>query len=229
MNRPTRMTLVALALVALPAAANPSASPQADDALRTEIQDRVSDLLQRTPSARAHWRVDLAAPAMMLGLDARVEGATAEERAQRWVASNAAVFGLSADQLQLASHTRLRGRTSVTFQQVYQGVPVHQRQLVVMVKDNGRIQRVVNNTYPVRELRTAGAVDPRAAVIGRFGPTARVAEAAQAKRVVVASSRGAFEAALVHVAPSAEQLEVLEVLVNLSSGEVAGHRSVMKR
>ena len=224
MKHPTLATLLTLlAVTASPVAAAPA------DALRADIQTRVENFQQQALSAKVHWRADLLAPSMLLGLQAQTEGATAESKAQSWVAANASLFGLNATDLTLASSSRFHGRTSVTFQQVHEGTTVHQRTMVVVIDAQGLIQRVVNNTLPVMTLKRATGVDARAIAAARFGEQAQVGVASKHKRVIVATPVGAYEAAIVQVAPSAERLDVVEVVVDLSAGKVASLRPTLKR
>jgi Zn-dependent metalloprotease len=223
-KHPTLATLLALSLgAAIPAAAAP-----ADD-LRADIQDRVNTFLQTETTARAHWRADLVAPSMILGLYAAAEGETAQAKAESWVAEHAALFGLRADELVLAGTSSFRGRTTVTFQQVHGQLPVHQRTMVVVVDEQGLIQRVVNGTLPVIGLKRAADVDAHAIAAARFDPRARVSPQAAHKRVVMATPAGAYEAAIVQVAPSPERLQVLEVVVDLNAGEITSLRPTIKR
>jgi Zn-dependent metalloprotease len=222
-KHPTLATLLALTLAAAPAAATPA------DALRADIQDRVNTFLQAEATAKAHWRADLVAPSMLLGLYAEADGATPQARAESWVAANAALFGLTAADLRVAGTSAYRGRTTVTFQQVHEGVVVHQRTLVVVVDAQGLIQRVVNSTLPIIDLRRATDVDANAVAASRFDAEAKVSKAEHNKRVIVATRTGAFEAAVVKVAPSPDRLQVLEVLVDLSSGDIASLRPTLQR
>ena len=71
--------------------------------------------------------------------------------------------------------------------------------------------------------------DARAIAAARFDERALVSPGAKIKRVVVATPTGAYEAAIVQVAPSPEQLEVLEVVVDLSAGTIASLRPTTQR
>lgn len=224
MKHPTLATLAALAL----SAAFPAAAAPADD-VHQDIQARVNTFLQAESAAQAHWRADLVAPSMILGLYQEAEGDTPQAKAESWVAANVALFGLEADDLQVAGTSSYRGRTTVTFQQMHGDLRVHQRTLVVVVDEQGLIQRVVNGTLPVLDLKHAGAVDANAVAAARFDERARVSPRAKNRRVVVATRAGAYEAAIVQVSPSPERMQVLEVLVDLSSGEVASLRPTIRR
>lgn len=209
--------------LALPAAATP-------EALREAAEDEVSQLLAEHPTARAHWRNDLVGPSMLLGLFLEVEGATPREKAETFLAEHAGLFGLDKAHLVYASETVTQQRTVITFHQVHGKKRVYQRSLTVTVDGRGMVTRVINDTFPVEKVRKGTRTKAFARDLAMTRTEAQSAAAVErVDSVVVAGPAGAYDAALVRVAPKKDRLSVLEVVVDQSRGEVTGVRQAVVR
>lgn len=221
---PTTVVLWALAFsLALPAAASP-------ESLRDAAEEEVSALLAEHPTARAHWRNDLVGPSMLLGLFLEAEGATPRAKAEAFLAEHAGLFALEKKDLAYASETVTNGRTVVTFHQVHGDKRVYQRSLTVTVDGRGLVTRVINDTFPIEKVRKSTRTKTFARDLAVTRTAAEsAADVERVELVVVAGPAGAYDAALVRVAPRKDRLEVLEVVVDQSRGEVTSLRPAVMR
>jgi hypothetical protein len=127
------------------------------------------------PNMTARWNDFGGSPDVMYDFATQPFSGTPEEGARSFVSQNAALFGLSdANTIRVFSNRKALGGTLIRFQQVFNGVPVTNGGIgVVMNKNNqviavsGPFFRDVNvDTHPT--LSTAQAVSAANADLGRF-------------------------------------------------------------
>lgn len=156
---------LSLALLAAGIAAVPAASVQAQPAgpddvvsqLRQEANTSVS--VRRSPATgkvtflTANGRTGDLLPGI-----AATTGKDAVAKAGEYVDRYAAAFGARADELQQSRVTTDGNGTTVTYQQVYRGIPVYAGELKVSVDSQGDLVGVAGNAVPDLDL----SVTPRA-------------------------------------------------------------------
>ncbi len=223
----SRITFLAVALVGTLAA--PATRADADVAAR-QARAHVEQLRAQFPATQSHWQTGIVGPALVTGLQVPTEGTSAQARGEHFIAHHADLFGIAPADLVFAEENRAADRTIVHFAHRVDGRRVLRRGVTLTLDTAGHVTRVSNNIVPVHAVRGAdiAPADARSLVLGRFSPEARAADVAHIETVIVAGPGGAFEAAVVHVVPHPQEMNVVEVLVDLHHGKVVGQRSAVQ-
>lgn len=183
-------------------------------------------VMQENPRAHAQWRLGQPAPSLITGLRIPTAGVTPEHRAQNFVATHAGLIGVPAAELSAQAVQSSAGRVSVRFQQVYRGLPVYQRSLVVTMDTDGNVITLNNSTLPITQLGAPRLSLERALTLAH-AQTKRASgnlTTSAPERVIIAQPGHAAEAALVRVAHPGT-LQSASLLVDLSTGAIRSLRS----
>ncbi|MGM0575001.1 MAG: hypothetical protein ACQEXJ_04635 [Myxococcota bacterium] len=228
-----RVTAVALAALLTMAAASAHAASRQE--LRRDAEAAFETLKQRRPSARAVWRAERPAPAVVTGLREATEGDSPRLRAEAFVERARALLGVTPGRIAHRGTRSMKGRTVVRWAQRHEGLPVLDRELTITLDDAGRVLRVVNDTVPVGEV-PAARVDEDAArrtavEAAGLDPRTLGEEALSrvpAEQAVVANPTGARRVWVVSVVARPLSRH-LRVLVDATSGDVVEVRNMVHR
>lgn len=155
-----------LAFAVLPVAAQDAAGPQA--ALAALQRAQVQKMQQRQPDIQARWDRKSGLLTRLQGPLSEPRQGSAQEIALEYFAANGAMIEMTdpGSELRVVEvETDGRGWGHVKLQQMYRGLPVEGRQLVVSVSDVGQV-RMVNCRHFVGSIAvdTAGAIASEAAL-----------------------------------------------------------------
>ena len=183
------------------------------------------------PQAKLLFKGEAAAPSLITGLSAATPKlATAEARGRAFIAQYASLFAVrdQASDLLLKSYTSLGTRRLLRFVQTYEGIPVWQGQMNLVLDSFGQVAQVTNAYKPVSAaLSTVPRISPREAINEAwarvFGlqssdlpPSVLTPDNTRLYVVVVAGqSRLAYAVALRHPLPTQRR----EAFVDAQSGE----------
>lgn len=170
---------------------------------RAHAEQVFAALAKDSPQAVAQWQTGVVGPALITKARFATVGDTPRAQAEQFVSKHAALFGVDAAELVFASENIASEKTVVHFAHRVDGRRVLRRGLTVTLCPSGHVTAVSNNIVPVPGVRKSriGKADARALALAQFAPGARSAEKSRIETVIVAGPGGAFEAAVVHVAP----------------------------
>jgi Zn-dependent metalloprotease len=220
-----RASMVTFALFLPVAAAAAPATPTA--AARFAAEQAVERLTQDSPHARSVWRSGQPGPSVLTGLELRVSGVTAEERARNFLADFPDLVGVAPARFAVTDVRQSAHAVSVKLTQRHGAHDVVGREVVVSMDREGKILAFTSSAAPVTELLDARITEQQALAVARDSLNGLVVTDKATPVVVAAGARGV--PALSFLASRPEQLRAFRVLVDLHDGAVVGVDEITQR
>lgn len=220
-----RAPMVSFVLL-LPLAASAAPATSAAQA-RDAAEQAVARVTADAPHARSVWRAGQPGPSVVTGLDLRVSGVTAEQRARAFLSDYPEIVGVSPDAFTVTEVRNSRHAISVKLTQRVGTRDIVGREVVVTMDASGKILAFTSSAAPVTELLDARLTERQALEVARRSLEGLVVTEKAEPVVVAAGDRGA--PALSFLASRPEQLRAFRVLVDLHQGAVVGVDEITQR